>query len=151
MNPSKPGAKIRVSISGKVAGGAGSMVRLAGYKLPGSYHAWLGEPILINALTGQWRDDVSVEITLPAEADIREVVLYRRGNTGTVWYGNVSVIPVDVPSDGIDVSNRVRGTLPMITKNVSQRPVRFIYSDRSEQTYGSGLPRMQVKVIQPAR
>ena len=171
MNPSEPGAKIRVRISGKVAGGARSMVRLAGYRLPASYHAWTGTPILVNALTEQWQDDVSVEITLPAEADIRQVLLYRQGNKGTIWYGQISVTPVDIPADGIDVSNRVQGTLPTVVPGMSEpprrrslvllptlptvvegepsSPIRFIYTDRSEPS--TSLPRMQVQVMQPTR
>jgi hypothetical protein len=168
MNPSKPGAKIRIKLSGKVAGGAQSMIRLAGYKLPASYHAWTGEPLLVNALTEHWQDEVSVDITLPPEADIRQVLLYRHGNQGTVWYGSLSVTPVDIPAEGIDVSDRVQGALativpgmpeppsrrslvllptaPTVVEGEPSSPVRFVYSDQSEPS--GGLPRMQVQVMQ---
>ena len=168
MNPSKPGAKIRITLSGKVAGGAQSMIRLAGYKLPASYLAWRGEPLLVNALTENWQDEVSVDITLPPEADIREVLLYRHANQGTVWYGPVSVTPIDIPAEGIDVSDRVQGALPTIVPGMPEppprrslvllptaptvvegepsSPVRFVYSDQSEPS--AGLPRMQVQVMQ---
>ncbi len=131
----------------------------------------IGKPIPVNALTEQWQDDVSVEITLPAEADIRNVLLYRLGNKGTVWYGHVAVTPADMPAEGVDVSNRVQGTLPTIVPGMSEplrrrslvilptsptvvegepsSPIRFIYTDKSEA--GSGLPRMQVQVMQPTR
>jgi hypothetical protein len=156
MNPSKPGAKIRVSISGKVAGGAVSMVRLTGYKLPDSHDGWAGQPILVNALTDRWQDDVSVQITLPDEADIRQVVLYRHGDKGTVWYGHVAVTPADMPTDGVDVSERVRGSVPifpvMVTDAVGgqvKKPLRLTYTDASESTWT--LPRVLVQVVEAAR
>jgi hypothetical protein len=105
---------------------------------------------------------------LPPEADIREVLLYRHANQGTVWYGPVSVTPVDIPAEGIDVSDRVQGALPTIVPGMPEppprrslvllptapavvegepsSPVRFVYSDQSEPS--AGLPRMQVQVMQ---
>ena len=169
MNPAKPGAKIRISLSGKVAGGAQSMVRLAGFKLPAQYLAWTGEPLLVGALTEEWQDEVSVEITLPAEADIRQVLLYRQGDQGTVWYGNVSVTPLDIPAEGLDVSDHVQGSLGTIVPGMSEpppsrslillpsaptvvegepsTPIRFIYTDQSEPS--AGLPRIEAQIMQP--
>jgi len=172
MNPTKPEAKIRISISGKVAGGAQSMLRLAGFKRPASYLAWTGEPLMVGALTEQWQDDVSIEITLPAEADIRQVHLYRHGNQGTVWYGQVSVTPVDIPAEGIDVSDRLQGSLPTIVPGMSEpssprslillptaptaptvvegdpsTPIRFVYTDESQPS--AGLPRIEAQIMRP--
>jgi len=150
MNPSKPGSKLRITISGKVAGGARSMIRLKGFMLPDSYNPWLSEVLLVDRLKEQWQDSVSHEIVLPPEADVRHVTGYRLGEKGTVWYSNVSVVVADVPAEGADVSNQVQGQLPTLPKlpvasgGQVQRPLLVTYTDESMPA--TDLPRVEVQL-----
>ena len=153
MNPPQPGAKIRVTISGKVAGGAKSMIRVKGYKLPASYHSWISKPLLVGRLHEKWQNSVSQEIVLPAEADIRHVCGYNVTNDGTIWYNDISVTVVsDDSAEGVDVSDKIHGEIPalhLLSEDPEvqvQRPMVVTYRDDSRP--GASYPRVEVQLTE---
>ncbi len=153
MKPAHPGSTLKVAISGKATGGAVSLIRLWGYQ-PNGWEQWESEPLLAGALTDQWQDGVSETIDLPDGADVRRVLAYRRGDRGTIWYGDVQVTLADMPVEGIDVSKKVHGNLPQLpvipspTGGPVQQPLRFTYTDGSDPTWMD--PRVRVQVTQVA-
>ena len=150
MAPSRPNARIRVTISGKVADGAESQILLTGYKrvrgallgIGGKWESW-SQPLVVNALGSEWREGVSQEFVIPADVSVRSVAAYRRGNKGTIWYGDILVTLADMPSDGVDVSDRLEGVVPTIHPDTY---VRFTYRDGSPP---SQMPRMSVEFAAP--
>ena len=129
MNPSERGAKLRITVSGKVADGARLKLLITGWILPASYLPWTSDPIVIEALNDTWQENVTLEYQLPEIADIRKIVAWREGGQGTIWIGNITVTPQGMPEGGIDVSDRLEGTLPVL----GEKPLtRFTYFDDSE-------------------
>lgn len=141
MNPSRPGAKLRVTISGKVSGGAGSQVLLNGFHAP-SKERW-SEALLVNVLKEDWQEGISQEIVVPEDVVLQNVLCYRRENKGTIWYGDVSVTLSNLPASGIDVSDRLEGSVPSLTPGTF---TRFTYSDGSAP---SQMPRLRVQLCKP--
>ena len=154
MKAAQPGSKLNVTISGKVAGGAVSLVRLWGYQ-PNGWEQWYSEPILADALQETWQDGLSETIELPAGADVRRVLAYRRGARGTIWYGDIRVTLADMRPEGRDVSDKVQGNLsslpvlPAAGGSRVQRPLRFTYTDDSEPTWAKPRVRVHVSCVRP--
>lgn len=152
MKPAKPDSPLIVTISGKSAGGAESLIRLRGYQ-PNGWERWESEPLLVGRLNEEWREAVSETITLSEGADVREVVLYRRGGRGTIWYGDIRVTLASVPAQGVDVSTKVTGRLPTLSPlrtagaERAQRPLRFTYADEGEPTWLDPRVRVQVTPV----
>ena len=142
MNPSRPGAKVRVTISGQVAGGAASMVLLFGSD-PATREPW-SQALLVNAFKETWREGVSAECTLPPNVVLGRLLAYRRNNKGTIWYGRVAVTLAGVPDKGIDVTERLEGVVPTLSQGTY---TRFTYTDASAPRQ---VPRVRVQLTRPA-
>ena len=153
MKPARPGSDLKVTISGKATGGAASLVLLWGYQENG-WEQWHSEPILADKLSATWQEGVSETIDVPAGADVRRVIAYRRGGRGTIWYGDIRVTLADMPPEGLDVSDKVQGNLsplpmlPTLAGGRVQKPLRFTYTDDSDPTWYD--PRVLVQVRQRA-
>jgi len=138
MAPSRPGCKLRVTISGKVAGGAESQILLSGYRrVEGRWENW-NQALLVNAFGNEWREGVSEEIVIPSDVTLQRLIAYRGGNRGTIWYGDIAVMLADLPAEGVDVSDRLEGMIPTIMPGTY---MRFTYFDGSPP---SQMPRMQI-------
>ena len=153
MKAAQPGSKLNVSISGQASGGAVSLVRLWGYQ-PNGWEQWVSEPILADQLHEKWQDDVNETVVLPAGADVRSVIAYRRGGRGTIWYGNIRVTLADMPPEGRLVSEKVQGNLrplpllPTAAGGRVQRPLRLTYTDDNDPTWAK--PRVRIQLTQGA-
>ena len=108
----KGGTKYRVSISGKAEGGANSLVWLRCRQADGKL--W-ERGLLGNAFGEEWKDGVSAEIEIPLGVTLLErFYLYRYHQQGRIWYGPVSIMRADIPPEGCDVSEFLRGLHPVI-------------------------------------
>ena len=142
MNPSRSGVKLRVTISGQVAGGAASQILLTGHD-PATRERW-SQALLVNALKKTWREAVSAECVLPPNVVLGRLLAYRRNNKGTIWYGHIAVTLADMPAKGIDVTGRLEGTLPTLSAGTY---TRFTYRDGSAPCQ---VPRVRVQLTRPA-
>ncbi len=111
--PVKPGERFRISITGKAADGGNSSVVVRITPRP------TAPQILQDRLGSDWRT-VSEVFTIPDGISKLEYIgLLRHEQVGTVWYGGVSV-KRDMPEHGLDVTDRLTGTLPRIDAQTSQ-------------------------------
>ncbi len=140
-NPARPGARVRVTISGKVAGGAASLVLLSGLNTA-TKERW-SEGFLVNALKEEWTAGAAAELTFPPDVVLDRVMGYRRGDKGIIWYGSVSVAPAEVPAAGLDVSDRLEGKVPGVESGTY---TRLTYRDGSAPSQSA---RVRVQIERP--
>ncbi len=135
----QPGVPLLLTITGKVAGGEQNHTILR-FKTPDGD---VDVGALTNRVREQWTE-VAGEVIPPEGATSLEwIYLYRLKQQGTVWYGPVKLERTDVPADGMDVSEMVRGAFPTLRKNSIQM---FSYEDDEVSTVG---PRVRVQLIVP--
>jgi hypothetical protein len=109
----EPGRPLRVTIAGKAEGGAQSLVILR--FATGQDPQDLG--LLVNAFGPEWRE-ASEEVTVPDGAlSLQNVFLYRFGQVGRIWYGPLRIERADVDPGGQDVSVRLEGTFPTLSRD----------------------------------
>jgi hypothetical protein len=127
------GAKYRLTISGKAMGGANSLVVLRG--IPAKGEPWM-DSVMANNFTDTWRE-VSEEFTVPDDIhSLAGIYLYRAKQTGTIWYGPLSLVPADLPAEGTDASAALSGQSLQIQAG---ELTDFTYTDDSQ-------PNSRVKV-----
>ncbi len=135
----RAGMPLLLTITGKVADGDQSHIILR-FKTPDGDKD-------VGALTNRLREtwtEVAGEVTPPDGATSLEwIYLYRLKKQGTVWYGPVKLERTDVPTDGLNVSEMVRGAFPILRKNSIQM---FSYEDDEVPTV---RPRVRVQLIVP--
>ena len=127
------GDRYRVTVAGRAAGGANSLVSLDFVGAPRQhlYH---------NRFGATW-STVSDVITLPAEATrLKWSHLWRLHQKGAVWYGRLSIMP-DLPAEGVDVSDRVTGKPPPLPTNGL---TELRYRDASGE---DERPRVRVRLV----
>ena len=106
----RPGQQLRLSLAGKAEGGAQSQLVLR-YRTP---TGTTDQAVLVNRFATEWRE-ITDEVSVPVEAvALENIYFYRRNGAGTVWYGPLKIERVDTPSDGVDVSDRLEGTFPVV-------------------------------------
>lgn len=134
-----PTVPLRVTISGKAEGGANSLVVLRFATKKGS----VDRSLLANRFSARWRK-VSQVVSPPEGAhSLRNVFLYRFHTRGRIWYGPVKIERVDAKPEGIDVSNRLSGAFPSLSKSAFRV---FHYVDDNEP---SVRPRIKVQLLLP--
>ena len=112
--PVSAGERFRISITGKAADGGNRSVVVCITPRP------TAPQILQDRLGPDWRTASEV-FTIPDGISRLEYIgLLRHEQVGTVWYSGVSVKRDDMPEDGIDVTDRLVGTLPTIDAETSQ-------------------------------
>lgn len=137
--PVTAGVPLRLTVSGKVAGGEQNNIVLRFKTLAGDKDV----SALTNRLREDWRE-VSGEVTPPEGATSLEwVYLYRLKQQGTAWYGPLKVERTDVSPEGEDVSRLVRGVFPTLRRGALQS---FSYRDDEVSTI---QPRVRVQLIVP--
>lgn len=89
-------SKLKVSLSGKATGGANSlMVMRFKENATGTTH---DISTLVDRFSALWKDDLSVEVSVPfVDATLTNIYLYRRNQTGTIWYGDLEVEQLPIP------------------------------------------------------
>ena len=114
---------LEIRITGQVSGGAESQVVLRYRLADGQTH---DQTVLVNQFTEAWRE-VSQSVNAPQGAmTLERVFLYRRGETGKVWYGPMRVARADMPREGRDVSDQIVGRFPRTSQG---RVHIFRYTD----------------------
>jgi hypothetical protein len=97
--------------------------------------------LLMNQFAETWKE-ISDTVTVPEGAtSLQRVYLYRRGDSGQVWYGGLRIDRADVPPEGRDVFDRIFGQFPLVS---SDRVYHFRYTDDAEPFTG---PRPRVRLI----
>ena len=135
----QPGMPLRVSISGKCAGGAQSHVVLRFKTADGQQDVGT----LTNRLKPEWSQQ-QAEVAAPEGAvSLDWVYLYRFKQEGSVWYGPARIERGDVPTDGQDVSANVQGTFPALTRGTVSV---LSYEDEDPP---DPRPRVRVQLILP--
>ena len=124
--PAFPGAKFRVTVTGKAAGGANSLVAVQWSTGQWAY-------AIQNSFGAEART-VSEVITAPPGARfLYHVYAYRANKKGTVWYGDLSVrrvfppVATDVSPAGSDVTALVDGDAPVVPARTSH--LFHVFSD----------------------
>lgn len=137
--PVTPGQTLKVTITGKAGDGGQSLVN-ARFTARGENRDVV---CLANAFGEQW-GQAQETITVPADADtLDRLYLYRFKQMGRVWYGPVRVERADLAPEGEDVTARVRGGYPTLTRDAFRV---FRYTDAEPP---SGHPRMRVQLQAP--
>ncbi|MHB8994012.1 MAG: hypothetical protein ACYC63_02050 [Armatimonadota bacterium] len=122
----RPGGKYVLTISGQAADGGNSLVVLRGLKP--RREAWM-ESVLANRFNDKWRE-ASQTVTIPADIEnLERLYLYRFQSKGKVWYGPMSLVPADLPAEGLDVSEKLSG-----------RPLQFGSAMMTKITYTDASP-----------
>ena len=103
--------RLKVTVSGKVQDGCTSMLCLSFRMKDGAYQT---PCFLIGAFKEQW-GTYSETVDVPTGAVMLfSVCCYRQNQKGTAYYGTVTVENASYPTAGVDVSDKVQGTLPVI-------------------------------------
>jgi hypothetical protein len=137
--PVTPGMPVRLTITGKVAGGERNHTILRFATSDG--HRDVGA--LTNYLGKQWKKVAGPVIPPPGATSLEWIYLYRLDRKGTAWYGPVAVERTDVPPGGKDVSGSVNGDFPTLRKGALHA---FSYRDGEVPTV---RPRVRVRLIVP--
>jgi len=136
-----PSVPLRVQISGKAEGGGQSLVVLRFRKKEGT----VDRSTLANRFRADWRT-LSTEVKPPEGAvALQNVFLYRFGRKGKVWYGPVKVERADAKPEGADVSDRLRGSFPALTRSMFRV---FRYADDNPPSVRA---RVRVQLVVPAK
>ncbi|MFA9478819.1 DUF4838 domain-containing protein [Phycisphaerales bacterium AB-hyl4] len=111
-NYASPGADYRVTLTGRTADDGNPMVVLY-YGLTGDgrhgNQFFSGRRVFPS--DGQWATVTDV-FTVPDDVEgFNRIDFFRRD--GEVWFADVSMHP-DLPEDGLDVTDRIEGSLPML-------------------------------------
>ena len=131
---------LRVTIAGKAVGGANSHVILRFRLADGKTR---DEGTLTNRFKAEWCE-VNSEVKPPAGAvSLQNVYLYRFGSKGRIWYGPVKVERADADPAGTDVSARLRGTFPSLSRTQVQT---YRYTDDDPPSLA---PRVRVRLHVP--
>ncbi|MBI2297944.1 MAG: hypothetical protein HYU66_03150 [Armatimonadetes bacterium] len=136
----RPGARYTLTLSGRAAGGGNSLAVLRAVKP--NREAWM-ESFVANAFGEAWGQP-NQTFTMPNDVDsLERIYLYRFQSKGKVWYGPMSLVPADLPADGLDVSDKVSG-----------RPLQIEGGGLTRITYGDASPdatspKVQVRLLKP--
>ena len=134
-----PAVPLRVRIEGKAEGGAQSLVVLRFRTRTGT----TDRSILVNRFAAEWRE-ASCTVDPPEGAvGLQNVFLYRFRTKGIVWYGAVKVERADAEAEGEDVSGRLRGSFPKLTRSALRM---FSYRDDNPPEV---RPRVRVQLLLP--
>jgi hypothetical protein len=134
-----PEVPLRVKIAGKAEGGGQSLVVLRFRTDDGT----ADRSLLANRFSQEWRT-VTGEVAPPEKAvALQNVFLYRFRKQGRVWYGPVTVQRADAKAEGRDVSDRLRGAWPTLTRSAFRI---YRYTDDSRPTV---RPRVRVQLHLP--
>jgi len=111
---------LRVSVWGKAEGGGQSLIvlRFARKRKRSEKHErpTIDKSVLVNRFNKSWRE-VSTTVTPPEDAiALQNVFLYRFKQKGTVWYGPLKITRADATPEGTDVSDRLRGSFPTLSR-----------------------------------
>jgi hypothetical protein len=111
--PVKGGQSLKVTITGKAADEGQSLV-VCRFKAKGEDR---DVGLLANGFAAEW-GAASETLTVPEGADtLQAVYMYRFKQVGKVWYGPVTIESGDVGPEGKDVSDRVRGSFPVLQRD----------------------------------
>ena len=109
--PVRGGTPLRVTVAGKSADGAQSLVNLH-FTAKGKAR---DVAVLVNRFSGDWQE-ISQPVSVPEDADtLDRIYLYRYGQKGKVWYGPVKIERTDIDAAGQDVSAALRGAFPSLS------------------------------------
>jgi hypothetical protein len=134
-----PSVPLRVQIAGKAADGGQSLAVLRYRAKKGT----VDHGLLANRFGAEWRA-ASEDIKPPEGAiALQDVFLYRFKSQGKVWYGPVKVERADAKPEGADVSDRLRGSFPVLTRYAFRM---FEYTDDNPPSVG---PRVRVQLVVP--
>ena len=136
-----PAVPLRVTVSGKAEGGGQSLVVLRYAKKKGT----VDQSVLVNRFRPEWRA-VSAQAKPPEGAlSLQNIFLYRFKKKGKVWYGPAKVERADAKPEGTDVSDRLRGSFPTLTRSMFRV---FHYTDDNPPSI---RPRVRVQLDVPAK
>jgi len=136
----RPGAKYTLTLTGKAADGGNSLAVLRAVKP--SREVWM-ESVVANRFNDQWRP-VSQTLTIPGDVDsLERIYLYRFQQKGTVWYGPMTLLPADIPAEGLDVSDKLSGRPLQIAGGML---ATITYTDASPD---ASAPKVQVRLLKP--
>lgn len=136
----RPGTDYVLTLSGKAADGGNSLAVLRSVKP--SREAWM-HSVAANRFNDQWRE-ISQTVTMPEDVEsLERIYLYRFQSKGTVWYGPMSLIPANIPAEGLDVTDKLSG-----------RPLQIAGSMLTTITYTDASPdaqaaKVQVRLLKP--
>lgn len=135
----RPDVPIRITLSGRGVEG-GQSLAVARFTTRTGTH---DESLLANGFAEKW-GEASAEIRSPPEAvAFQNLFLYRFQSRGKVWYGPVKIERTDVTTQGVDVTTRVRGSFPTLTRDGFRI---FRYTDENTP---SSSPRVLVQLLLP--
>ncbi|MBI2201725.1 MAG: hypothetical protein HYU43_07265 [Armatimonadetes bacterium] len=130
---------VRITIAGKGQEGGQSLV-VARFATQTGTH---DESLLANVFSEEWGVATATVRSPPDAVALKNLFLYRFRSAGKVWYGPVRVERSDVPLEGIDVSAKVRGTFPEVTRDSFRM---FRYTDENAPF---SSPRVIVQIVIP--
>lgn len=132
----RPGADYRMTISGKATDEGNSLVVLRHVKP--DREIWQPS-VLANRFKEEW-GEASAVFTVPDDVTgLERFYLYRMNSKGTVWYGPMSLVPAEIPDEGLDVSDRLTGRPLTITRGAL---TQMTYKDESPD---STSPKVRVR------
>jgi len=134
-----PAVPLHVQVAGRSEDDGQSLILLRYRTKKGT----LDQSVLVNRFRPEWRE-VSQTVHPPKAAiSLANVFLYRFKSKGKVWYGPVKVERADAKAEGADVTDRLRGSFPTLSKYAFRV---FEYADDNPP---SVRPRVRVQLEVP--
>ncbi|MBC8443342.1 hypothetical protein H8D79_01305 [PVC group bacterium] len=134
-----PAVPLRAQVAGRSEDGGQSLIVLRYRTKKGT----VDQSVLVNRFRPQWRE-VSQAVRPPETAiSLANVFLYRFKSKGKVWYGRFKIERADAKPEGTDVTDRLRGSFPTLSKYAFRV---FEYTDDNPP---SVRPRVRVQLVVP--